>query len=248
MVMIAENAARDSPIPSLFDEPVSMKRRAASLALLLALLYQLPVAAHPGHGIAEHGGLTAGLTHPWHGLDHLLMMLAVGVLGVQIGGRARWGLPIVFAAALVTGFATGGVFTMASSLIAAGGSLCLLAIGVALCGQRIGGQRIGGQRIGGQQSGGKRSGAASQATVLGGLLAVVVAGFLVGSMHRGPVAASESTAFILGWSAITLMTLLAGTSIATLAKTPSRRMAVARAIGTASIACGGWTLIVGHLI
>lgn len=50
--------------------------------------------AHPGH---EHAsGLLSGLAHPLFGLDHLLAMLAVGLWGAQLGGRARWALPVMF--------------------------------------------------------------------------------------------------------------------------------------------------------
>ncbi len=55
--------------------------------------------AHPGHG----GGLVEGLAHPLTGWDHLLAMLAVGVLGARMGGRAIWALPLAFVLALAIG-------------------------------------------------------------------------------------------------------------------------------------------------
>ena len=73
---------------------------AAALALLPAMAQ-----AHPGHG--ELGGLLAGVGHPWAGLDHLLAMLAVGLWGAQLGGRARWALPVLFVAFMLVGAVAG---------------------------------------------------------------------------------------------------------------------------------------------
>lgn len=57
--------------------------------------------AHPGH--TEMSGLASGLAHPLFGLDHLLAMLAVGLWGAQLGGSARWTLPLLFVAAMLAG-------------------------------------------------------------------------------------------------------------------------------------------------
>ncbi len=50
-----------------------------------------------------------GFMHPVLGFDHLLAMLAVGLLSVQIGGRAIWTVP----AAFVLFLAIGGLLGMA---------------------------------------------------------------------------------------------------------------------------------------
>jgi urease accessory protein len=42
------------------------------------------------------GGILSGFLHPLLGLDHLLAMLAVGLLSAQIGGRAIWTVPAAF--------------------------------------------------------------------------------------------------------------------------------------------------------
>ncbi|WEF34807.1 HupE/UreJ family protein [Pseudoduganella chitinolytica] len=70
---------------------------------LAALLYSGAALAHPGH--AE--GALAGLLHPLTGLDHVLAMLAVGLWGAQLGGRAQWLLPAGFVACLALGGALG---------------------------------------------------------------------------------------------------------------------------------------------
>lgn len=75
-----------------------MKR--AAVTAFVALLVFAPVAAlaHPGHDGA--GGLAHGFTHPFTGIDHVLAMLAVGVLAAQYGGRALWLMPMSFLVAM----------------------------------------------------------------------------------------------------------------------------------------------------
>lgn len=63
--------------------------------------------AHPGH--ADFGGLAAGLGHPVGGLDHLLAMVAVGLWAAQLGGRARWLLPVLFVTFMLAGAGLGMV-------------------------------------------------------------------------------------------------------------------------------------------
>lgn len=75
----------------------SSKLAIASAAILLATRI---AEAHPGH--AGNGGLAGGFAHPFSGIDHILAMIAVGLLAAQIGGRALWMLPLTFVA-LMTG-------------------------------------------------------------------------------------------------------------------------------------------------
>jgi len=62
--------------------------------------------AHPQLGSAGHG-MFAGFAHPWLGIDHLLAMIAVGILSVQLGGSARWLLPACFLLTMTAGGALG---------------------------------------------------------------------------------------------------------------------------------------------
>ncbi|CAN5131303.1 HupE/UreJ family protein [soil metagenome] len=78
------------------------------ICLTTLLLAAAPAMAHPGHELGG-SGFTAGVVHPLLGIDHLLAILAVAVIGVQIGGRARWALPFAF----LTVMAIGGVFGLA---------------------------------------------------------------------------------------------------------------------------------------
>lgn len=64
-----------------------------------------PAFAHTGEGGA--GGFAHGFVHPFAGIDHLLAMVAVGVVAVQLGGRAVWLLPSTFVAAMAGAGAIG---------------------------------------------------------------------------------------------------------------------------------------------
>lgn len=70
------------------------------LVLLLAILTPFIAQAHPGHPPA---GLGQGFVHPLTGLDHLLAMFAVGLWAAQIGGRARYYVPIAFVVTMILG-------------------------------------------------------------------------------------------------------------------------------------------------
>ncbi len=54
--------------------------------------------AHPHHHHHHHheAGFAEGLAHPLLGLDHLIAMLAIGVVAALMGGRARWAVPAAF--------------------------------------------------------------------------------------------------------------------------------------------------------
>ncbi|GEP11219.1 hypothetical protein MGN01_30640 [Methylobacterium gnaphalii] len=57
--------------------------------------------AHPGHGGTQ--SLAAGMLHPVTGADHVLAMVAVGLIGALRGGRAVWALPATFLTLMVAG-------------------------------------------------------------------------------------------------------------------------------------------------
>ncbi len=59
--------------------------------------------AHEGHAHAHGSGFSSGIAHPISGLDHVLAMVAVGVWAAQLGGRAVWALPLVFAGVMALG-------------------------------------------------------------------------------------------------------------------------------------------------
>lgn len=65
----------------------------AALALVLLFVSDHPAAAHI---VGRSGGFASGFEHPLTGSDHFLAMLAVGIWGAQMGGRAVWTLPVAF--------------------------------------------------------------------------------------------------------------------------------------------------------
>lgn len=75
--------------------------------LTLAALATLPTLANAHAGHAESLGLASGFGHPLAGMDHLLAMLAVGLWGAQIGGRAQWLLPVSFVSFMLLGAGLG---------------------------------------------------------------------------------------------------------------------------------------------
>ena len=85
-----------------------MQVTSISLGVSLALLPSLALAhISPSDAEGVSGGLQAGLLHPVLGYDHLLAMLAVGIWGAQMGGRAVWILPVVFPLVMAVGGALG---------------------------------------------------------------------------------------------------------------------------------------------
>ena len=76
----------------------------ASLALA-TLMGAAPAMAHTGVGEAH--GLMHGFMHPVGGLDHVLAMVAVGLLAAQMGGRALWLVPLSFVSMMAVGGALG---------------------------------------------------------------------------------------------------------------------------------------------
>jgi urease accessory protein len=71
-----------------------MKNLINRMWVLLLVLWPASASAHIMQG--EAGGFASGFHHPWSGLDHICAMIAVGLWGAQLGGRAMWLLPVVF--------------------------------------------------------------------------------------------------------------------------------------------------------
>ncbi len=82
--------------------------------------------AHSGHSGA---GFAAGLAHPFTGLDHLLAMVAVGLLAARQPGAGRWALPAGFVLAMMVG-ALLGAAGVALPMQEAGVASSLLVFGV----------------------------------------------------------------------------------------------------------------------
>ncbi len=78
-----------------------MKRGYQIVTALAALLVANAAQAHIIS--AQGAGFAAGFAHPFSGLDHLVAMVAVGLWAAQLGGRARWIVPLAFMGAMAAG-------------------------------------------------------------------------------------------------------------------------------------------------
>ena len=70
-----------------------------------AALAATPAFAHVGAGSTS--GFIAGFTHPLTGVDHVTVMVAVGLWAALKGGRALWAWPAAFIAVMLIGGALG---------------------------------------------------------------------------------------------------------------------------------------------
>lgn len=69
--------------------------------IALLLLGVSPALAHIG--IGSTASFEAGISHPLSGLDHMAVMIAVGLWAALKGGRALWVWPCVFVGVMLVG-------------------------------------------------------------------------------------------------------------------------------------------------
>ena len=74
-------------------------------------------------------GLAGGFTHPFSGVDHVVTMIALGILSHYLGRRARWLLPQLLGLGMTTGgmLAAWGVALPGIEAIIAGSAMLLSA-------------------------------------------------------------------------------------------------------------------------
>jgi urease accessory protein len=82
-----------------------MTRTHTTIAALIAAAAPALAEAHPGHGVGI--SFASGALHPLSGLDHLMALVAVGLLAGRMGGWARWAIPAAFLSLLGVGIALG---------------------------------------------------------------------------------------------------------------------------------------------
>jgi hydrogenase/urease accessory protein HupE len=87
---------------------------ALSLVLVLAIVLFNSLAA-----FIDVSGWSSGFTHPLHGGDHFITMLAVGIWAAQLRGQAIWLLPLTFVGVMSLGGLAGaaGLFIPSAELI-----------------------------------------------------------------------------------------------------------------------------------
>lgn len=75
------------------------------LTLLSLLFASTSAMAHPGHEqLSLTAGLFSGFLHPLVGLDHLLVLFALGYVSHSLEGNQRWILPLTFVGLMAVGF------------------------------------------------------------------------------------------------------------------------------------------------
>ena len=82
-------------------------------SILTALCFLLPSLAYAHTGAGSTSSFISGITHPTGGLDHLLVMVAVGIWAAQMGHRSIWAVPLAF----VSVMALGGVLGISGTAI-----------------------------------------------------------------------------------------------------------------------------------
>jgi urease accessory protein len=95
---------------------------------LVAAAAAAPTAVFAHSGAADVHDLVHGFMHPVGGVDHVLAMVAVGVVAAQLGGRALWAVPMSFVAAMTIAAAI-GMLGLALPGLEAGIALSLIVLG-----------------------------------------------------------------------------------------------------------------------
>ena len=196
-----------------------MKTKTLVLTALVAVAINSPAFAHPNHALPSGSGFQAGFAHPWFGLDHLLAMIAVGLLSVRIGGAAIWVLPFSFLGFL----AVGGAFGMA------GLDLQVVEMGIALSVVILGASLAAG----------KRYRMIASAIAIGGM------GLLHGHAHgtEMPVMATPAL-YALGFVTATALLHVLGITAGKWFTQTERRIVMLRISG-AAISFTGAVLLIG---
>ena len=100
------------------------------LAVLIGLF---PTAASAHSGAGGPTDFVHGFLHPLGGGDHVLAMVAVGILAAHLGGRALWLVPISFVTVVAIGGALGAAgFPLPFVEIGIGLSVVTLGLAIAL--------------------------------------------------------------------------------------------------------------------
>lgn len=163
------------------------RRLAPIFASLLLMSAVFPAEAHSGAGAAH--GYSNGLLHPLTGVDHVLVMLGVGLWGGALGGRSRWLLPCVFLTMMAAGagldFAGLSLRTPEAWI-----AISVLALGLILC-------------CGGRQAQAGRAACLSAVFALGH-----------GYVHAGEISAGvDAFSYVAGFLSSTALLLVLGMNL-----------------------------------
>jgi urease accessory protein len=99
----------------------------------LALATLLPCAAYAHTGVGSTSGFAHGFMHPIGGLDHVVAMMAVGLLAARLAGRALWLVPLSFVTMMIAGGIAGaGGIGLPFVELGISGSILVLGLVIAL--------------------------------------------------------------------------------------------------------------------
>ncbi len=204
--------------------PMSTRLRLGTLSfskrfLWASLLACIAASAHAHSDQVVSGGFIAGYLHPLAGLDHVLAMLAVGILGAALGRPFRWAMPALFLACMVAG-ALAGMAGYSFSLLETSVAVSVIALGLAIVFQW------------------------RKAVVLS-VGIVAISGVLHGFAHGAelPLGAA-ATSYIAGFLVAACLLHLAGIAVASLKAVPKGDYLV-RAAGGLIAATGAWIVFNG---
>jgi urease accessory protein len=77
------------------------------IALVIAVLLAGAAPAYAHVGVGSTASFAVGIAHPLSGLDHMTVMIAVGLWAALKGGRALWIWPAAFVGVMLVGGALG---------------------------------------------------------------------------------------------------------------------------------------------
>ncbi|MEZ5139583.1 MAG: HupE/UreJ family protein [Acidimicrobiales bacterium] len=180
------------------------------------LLVAAPAAAHTGHPVTGAGD---GFWHPITGIDHLLAMVAVGIVAATTArGRSVWLAPAAFVGGMALGGTAGMVgLPLPGAEIAIAASVLLLGIAIAAA------VELRGRHL----------------APLLGLLAV--AGFAHGHAHGAEAPTSvHPVAYVAGFLVATVLLHVAGVGVGTVIRD---RRTVRLGVGAAAVAAGALLLV-----
>ena len=80
---------------------ISASTKRSTLAAILLLAAAIPAEAHVGAGTTS--SFAAGIAHPLSGLDHMMVMVAVGLWAALKGCKALWAWPLAFVGVMLAG-------------------------------------------------------------------------------------------------------------------------------------------------
>jgi urease accessory protein len=103
MARDASADARTGAIHSPFIKENVMRR--ILIGTILTTAFAVPASAHPLLG--SEVSFAAGMAHPFGGLDHIAVMMAVGLWAVLKGRHALWLWPATFIVVMLVGGAVG---------------------------------------------------------------------------------------------------------------------------------------------